>query len=134
MVLTLCYSFATADRVHDLFIPEPIFWLQAVHLFFVAIAGFLNSIAYATSPAVRRCVADRLRRLPCFRGSRDQRATIGSFDNDNDNDNAHEQEDEFDDPDADSSGKITSLQMQSLVNPLNPPNRHSAHFLKGIDI
>ena len=117
MILTLCYSFATVNRIYLFFHDEGIFWLQAVHIGFVSIPGFLNSIAYATSPSVRRCIVEQIRK---WRGKSNgySQGSMGS---------------QIELEDIDPESRIGSLQLNSLMQPLQT-NRLSTHFLNDNDL
>lgn len=63
LVLLVCYSFASIDRVQNWIDPDhPIFWLQAVHIGLVGACGAGNAIAFLTIPAVRAEVLNLFRR------------------------------------------------------------------------
>jgi hypothetical protein len=74
----ICYAFGTVNRIEQLFGPQ-LFWLSALHVFFAALPGLLNSLVYGFTPAVVTelrifftgvpCISRCLSKGPSSRGS-----------------------------------------------------------------
>jgi len=63
LVLTICYFWATINRINEIFGPS-IYWLTVLHILGAASQGFWNSIVYGLTPnvatAVKRILYDKV--------------------------------------------------------------------------